>query len=230
VQTLTGEQLIAALAVRDLTDPAHGEHAIQTLLHDAIAAVARALRCAVHIERGTRVVAVRDNYDALGIGADAVARDSKHTRYVDGATMLRSHTSALVPPALRTLAVASHREPRVLVACPGVVHRRDVIDRLHTPTPHMLDLWPVVTVDAPLGVDDLHEMIDTVVRAVLPGARYRTEPRTHPYTTRGLRSTCAAVVAGSRSASAVSPPRTSCAPPGSRRRPVWRWASVSTAC
>ena len=33
--------------------------------------------------------------------------------------------------------------PTSIVACPGVVYRRDSIDRLHSGTPHQLDLWRV---------------------------------------------------------------------------------------
>jgi phenylalanyl-tRNA synthetase alpha chain len=88
----------------------------------------------------------------------------------------------MVPGALRTL-----RPPvgDVVVACPGIVYRRDMIDRLHTGTPHQLDLWRVSDGD-PLGVGDLKEMIELVVRALLPGAEWRAEPRVHPYTTDGL--------------------------------------------
>jgi len=89
----------------------------------------------------------------------------------------------MIPPALRRLAA----EPGwrdVLLACPGLVYRRDAIDRLHTGTPHQLDLWRVTT-DLPMTDADLDAMIATVVAAALPGAEYRTEPRQHPYTEAG---------------------------------------------
>jgi phenylalanyl-tRNA synthetase alpha chain len=72
-----------------------------------------------------------------------------------------------------------------LLACPGIVYRRDSIDRLHTGTPHQLDVWRV-TRDRDLDTGDLEEMIEVVIRAALPGAEYRVEPRVHPYTTDGL--------------------------------------------
>ena len=103
--------------------------------------------------------------------------------------MLRSHTSALVPGALRAL--AAEKEPKVeggrdvLLVCPGIVYRRDSIDRLHSGTPHQLDVWRI-TSDRALGTGDLKEMIDIVVHAALPGAEYRVEAREHPYTTEGL--------------------------------------------
>lgn len=64
--------------------------------------------------------------------------------------------------------------------CPGLVYRRDTVDRLHTGTPHQLDVWRISTAEEPL--DDL---IHTVVTTLLPGKRYRTVDAQHPYTTHG---------------------------------------------
>ena len=65
------------------------------------------------------------------------------------------------------------------------MYRRDSIDRLHSGTPHQLDVWRVAP-DRVLDAGDLKEMIEIVVRAALPGAEYRVESRQHPYTTDGL--------------------------------------------
>jgi phenylalanyl-tRNA synthetase alpha chain len=43
-----------------------------------------------------------------------------------------------------------------------------------------------VTRDREVDAGDLKEMIESVVRTVLPGADYRVEARAHPYTTGGL--------------------------------------------
>jgi phenylalanyl-tRNA synthetase alpha chain len=56
-----------------------------------------------------------------------------YTRYVDGRRLLRSHATAMIPDALRALAADPADD--VLLVCPGVVHRRDAIDRLHAATP-----------------------------------------------------------------------------------------------
>jgi phenylalanyl-tRNA synthetase alpha chain len=71
------------------------------------------------------------------------------------------------------------------LACPGLVYRRDAIDRLHTGTPHQLDLWRL-SGKASLGRGDLLDLVGVVVEAALPGARWRTVPAEHPYTTGGL--------------------------------------------
>jgi phenylalanyl-tRNA synthetase alpha chain len=72
----------------------------------------------------------------------------------------------------------------MLLICPGLVYRRDTIDRLHTGEPHQLDLWRLKR--GRLTIADLHEMIHTVVQAALPGYLYRVTPARHPYTTDGL--------------------------------------------
>jgi phenylalanyl-tRNA synthetase alpha chain len=179
--TLSPAQLAADLAVRDLTDPRQGRHAIQLLAEAAAAGLAAAWPCQVRWHRGPRVVPVADNYDRLGIPADAVSRDVRYTRYLDGRRLLRSHATAMVPAALRALAADPADD--VLLVCPGVVYRRDAIDRLHSPTPHQLDIWRVAR--RPLGHPDLQEMVRLLVEALTPGRPWRELPRRHPYTLDG---------------------------------------------
>jgi len=179
--SLTGAQLARDLALPDLADPADGRHAIQQLTEAAAAALAAAWGCETRWCRGPRVVTVADNYDNLGYQAAAVTREARYTRYVDDLRMLRSHSSALVPAALRGLAVRPADD--VLLVCPGVVYRRDAIDWQHTGTPHQLDLWRISR--RPLGDGDLDEMIAVLLGALVPGHPARQEPRQHPYTTGG---------------------------------------------
>jgi phenylalanyl-tRNA synthetase alpha chain len=178
--TITPAELGRALALRDLTDPERGPHAMQLLVDTIIHALERAWGCPVHTYRDGPIVTVEDNYGVLGYPPDAPAREARYSRYVDGQRMLRAHTTAMVPAALRALADA----PDQVVACPGLVYRRDVVDRLHVGEPHQLDLWRARR-DARLTEADLDEMIELVVSAVLPAARWRTLRTTHPYTTAG---------------------------------------------
>jgi phenylalanyl-tRNA synthetase alpha chain len=126
-------------------------------------------------------VPVADNYDRLGYPAEAITRDARYTRYVDAGHMLRSHASAMIPPALRRLA----RRPGddVLLVCPGIVYRRDAIDWQHTGTPHQLDMWRI-TRRAMRGTD-LDQMIAVLLGALTPGLPHRQQPRAHPYTRHG---------------------------------------------
>jgi phenylalanyl-tRNA synthetase alpha chain len=166
---LSRSELRAALAIRDLTDPAEGPHAMQLLL-DAIHA---ALPAPVHVHRASPIVSVADNYDRLGYPAGGAARDRRYTRYVCESALLRTQTSAMIPPLL-----AKDLPADVVLSCPGLVYRRDVIDRLHVGEPHQVDLWRIA--QRVLTTDDLGAMIACVVGAALPGVRWRTIAATHP--------------------------------------------------
>ena len=178
---LTPEQLARDLATRDLADPGGGPHAVQALVDIAAEALRTRWHCAERRPPGPRIVTIADNYDNLGFTPEAASRDRRYTRYVDARRMLRSHTSAMVPPALRALAADPVDD--VLLVCAGIVYRRDAIDRLHTGTPHQLDLWRIAR--RPLGNADMDEMTEALVEALLPGRAWRAQPRTHPYTLDG---------------------------------------------
>jgi phenylalanyl-tRNA synthetase alpha chain len=179
---ITPAQLADALALRDLTDPAAGRHCLQALAERAADALVDAWGSDRLTWPGERIVAVADNYDALGYPADGPARDARYTRYVTDTTLLRTQTSAAIPGALRALAAAPPDD--VLIAVPGLTYRRDAIDRLHVGEPHQLDLWRICR--ARMTGEDLREMIATVVDGLLPGARWRALSAVHPYTLDGL--------------------------------------------
>ena len=178
---LSPSQLRRDLATRDLSDPGEGPHAIQILIDKAVESLSRTWDCEVRWHRGSRIVPVADNYDRLGYPAGAITRETRYTRYVDAGRMLRSHSSAMVPPALRSL--AADLADDVLLVCPGMVYRRDAIDWQHTGTPHQMDLWRI-TRRAMRGTD-MDEMIAALLDTLAPGLLWRREPRTHPYTSQG---------------------------------------------
>jgi phenylalanyl-tRNA synthetase alpha chain len=181
LRTLTLQELRRDLAIPDLTDPEDGPHGIQLIVDQAVEALS-GWQCEVRRIRASPVVSVADNYDRLRIGTEAVSRETRYTRYVSDAVMLRSHTSVMVPPALRGLAEGPSKD--VLLVCAGMVYRRDSIDRLHSSTPHQLDLWRIRR-EPPLTVADLDEMVNRLVEVLTPGLRHRSLSRDHPYTTHG---------------------------------------------
>ena len=202
VPHLSPAQLRAALGIRDLTDAGEGSHAIQILVDRAVAALSRTWPAEVRWCPGPRIVPVADNYDHLGYPPSAITREARYTRYVSTRRMLRSHSSAMIPPALRQLARDQRaRDQRardqhardqhargpglggVLLVCPGMVYRRDAIDWQHSGTPHQLDLW-LITRRAMTDAD-LDEMIACLLGALVPDRPCRQEPRIHPYTERG---------------------------------------------
>src|SRR5215831_10161421 len=114
--TITQHQLDAALGLRDLSDPAAGDHAMQLILAAITDALAARWGCPVRVHRAGPVVTVAENYEQLGYAADAPAREARYTRYLDGERLLRTHTSAMVPAALRAVAGT---DDDLVVACPG---------------------------------------------------------------------------------------------------------------
>ncbi len=160
-----------ALGVRDLTDPASGPHAVQRLVGD----VARALGGPLRELRGPRVVSVMDNYYDLGVPTEGVTLDA---RWVTSETILRTHMSALVPPALRMLAADSTWHD-VLLLAPGLIYRRERIGRYHASEPHQLDVWRLKR--GPFEPDSLRAMIETIMATVLPGHTWRVSESMAPY-------------------------------------------------
>lgn len=184
---LSPAELARDLSVPDLTDPTQGPHALQLVVDALTEALAGHWESQVRVHRAHPIVSLDDNYERLGFPADAVTRNVRYTRYVSQTCVLRSHTSALIPPALRQLAAEANDNAAptdVLLVCPGICYRRDSIDWQHTGTPQQLDLWRLHAKQR-MQESDLLEMIGLVVESALPGATWRAEPRDHPYTTRG---------------------------------------------
>lgn len=179
---LTPDAYLRAVTLRDLTDPAAGPHAMQRLVDAVRDALAARWGCEARIHRAHPVVPLEHNYDRLHYPPDGAARDARYTRYVSETTVLRSHATAMIPAALRALALDPPDD--VVLMCPGLVYRRDQIDRIHTGEPHQMDVWRIAR--RRLEIPDLREMIGTVLGALLPGWEYRCNPAGHPYTTDGV--------------------------------------------
>ncbi|UZX04483.1 hypothetical protein F8G81_19115 [Arthrobacter sp. CDRTa11] len=181
-------QLNSALSLRDLSDPEAGPHAMQLLLADVVAALERLWSVPSQIHRLNPLVATSDNYDRLGYSSDDVTRDSRYSRHVSPTVMLRSHTSAGIPALLDSLrGELGHYD--TLHVLPGLVYRRDAIDRTHVGAPHQVDLWRL-RARGLLGPSDLESMMAAVVEAVLPaaehpGIEWRATPAKHSYTAAG---------------------------------------------
>jgi phenylalanyl-tRNA synthetase alpha chain len=181
------DDLHRALRLRDLSDPAQGAHAMQLLLDSVLTALTARWGVTVNIVRVPALVSVRDNYDRLGYRAEDITRDARYTRYASPTTMLRSHTSANIPHALSSY--TSRQGPvDELIVIPGLVYRRDVVDRTHVGEPHQVDLWRLRSQPSSgtkSDLEDLEDMVAALVEAVVPSTRWRTTPATHPYTRHG---------------------------------------------
>jgi phenylalanyl-tRNA synthetase alpha chain len=179
---LTPDAYLRAVTLRDLTDPAEGPHALQLLVDAVRGALTARWGCEARVHRAHPVVPLEHNYDRLHYPPDGAARDARYTRYVSETAVLRSHATAMIPSLLEQVAVDPPDD--VVLLCPGLVYRRDQIDRVHTGEPHQMDVWRIAR--GRLGIAELHAMIAAVLGAVVPGMEHRLNPADHPYTTDGL--------------------------------------------
>jgi phenylalanyl-tRNA synthetase alpha chain len=79
-----------SLAVRDLSDPAAGPHAMQLVVDSLLETLTTAWGCAAIVHRASPIVSIHNNYERLRYPPDAVTRDARYTRYVSDSMMLRS--------------------------------------------------------------------------------------------------------------------------------------------
>jgi phenylalanyl-tRNA synthetase alpha chain len=179
---LTTAQLRKALNLRDLSDSADGPHAMQAIMRAILDALTNAWGCEVIVHRQNPIVRVAENYDALHYPPDGASREARYSRYVCKDTLLRTQTSSLVPDCLRSL---RRVESDVLLALPGLVYRRDSVDKIHSAEPHHLDLWRVTTKEVMTSVQ-LREAVGVILDAAIPGVEWKLEPSPHPYTQEGV--------------------------------------------
>lgn len=183
---LSQQALSRALMLTDLTDPNQGAHAIQQIIQDIAGALQQLWPCRMQLVRSGPVVSIRDNYDRLGYPTGGASREERYTRYVTEQHILRTQTSAAIPDLLAGVSIDPPED--LLWLLPGLVYRRDCIDRLHCGEPHQLDLWRIV--DSRQGKTmteaDLQEMITAIMRAVVPEMPWRTTESPHPYTEQGV--------------------------------------------
>ena len=78
VPSLPLAELRRALAIRDLTDPEQGEHALQLLIDAVVASLRDTWGSEVCLRRASPVVSTRDNYDRLGYPPDAITQPAKN--------------------------------------------------------------------------------------------------------------------------------------------------------
>lgn len=183
MKKITQQNLISSIEVNDLTNSLNGNHSIQLTMNRIIQSLKTSLMTDVQIHRRSQIVNLKDNYDYLSYPENGAARDSKYTKYITDNLILRTQTSSMIPSILKDLNI-SGIDKDTLIACPGIVYRRDVIDKLHVPNPHQLDLW--ILSKNPKYKNDLTNMISIIMKNVLPNYEYRLTEAEHPYTTEGV--------------------------------------------
>jgi len=184
-EIMSAQKLQESLAVRDLTDPTQGVHAINLMvakIYEALSAAAGWPKPT--ILTGNPITTVRDNMDRLYFPVDNLSRSSTYTRYVDEERILRTHTTCHIPDWIKSLVNSDVDDVSVLV--PGICFRRDVVDRNHCGEPHQMDIWRLRRGTLRLQRPELLQLVETVINLTIPGARYRANEVKHPYTVNGL--------------------------------------------
>lgn len=111
---------------------------------------------------GREVETVWHNFDALNQPEAHPSRDPQDTFYVDGRTLLRTHTS---PSQIRAM---QEQEPPVYIVSPGRTYRRDDLDPTHTPVFHQVE---ALAVDRGITLADLRGTVEAFAGAVFGGHR-----------------------------------------------------------
>ncbi len=159
----------------DLTNPANGIHAINLIVYQ----IAEVMQASGYPEptiwRSSPIITIANNYDKLYIPGKSLSRSAKYTRYLSDGRLLRTHTTVIMPELL------SHLQGEQLILHPGICYRRDVVDKRHVGEPHQMDVW-LISQRQQLGRKALVKLIANILQAVLPGASYRLNQTSHPYT------------------------------------------------
>ena len=184
IKTISDDDCRRALAVRDLSDPAQGPHAMQRLVREVTAALAASWGCRLLLHRGPAVVSVAENYDRLGYPAGAAARDARYTRYVDERRCCGRPDVGDDPAAAPTLAGERARGRAARLPGPRLPARRDrpAAHRRAAPARPVASAARRAARPRELERDDRA----VVVRRCLPGRRHRVAPRRAPLHARGL--------------------------------------------
>jgi len=111
---------------------------------------------------GREIETVWHNYDALNQPEAHPSRDPQDTFYVDGDTLLRTHTS---PSQIRAM---MQQEPPIYLVSLGRTYRRDALDATHTPVFHQVE---ALAVDRNITLGDLRGTMETFANAVFGGER-----------------------------------------------------------
>lgn len=114
------------------------------------------------------------NFEALNTPLDHPAADEQDTLYLEGSTLLRSHTS---PVQMRTM---EKHQPPIRIIAPGWVYRRDTYDATHTPA--FLQIEGLVVDEGITFVDFKATLAEFARRFWGPGTQVRFRPSFFPFT------------------------------------------------
>ena len=113
------------------------------------------------------------NFESLNIPANHPARDMQDTFYLEGKSLLRTHTS---PVQIRFL---ENNSPPVRIVSPGRVYRRDAIDATHSPVFHQVE---VLAIDEGLDFSHLRGTVMAFLKSFFGDLPIRFRASYFPFT------------------------------------------------
>lgn len=181
---LSDAEITKLLNIEDLTENVN--HAIglsACLLRQALEAH---FKLPAYILKSSPIVEKKNNFDLLNYSPDEASLSEVYTKYVSDTKLFRTQMTALIPPALMSLNSADKNNH--LLLAPGMVYRRDVVDRTHVGQPHQMDVWFLSK--EPQSRKDLLAMVDVIVgvlsKIVGKKINYRYNETSHNYTKDGI--------------------------------------------
>ncbi len=175
---LTKDEIDQTLHLSDLTEKT--DHAIGMMVNEIQTVLEIKYGLKANIVRMSPIVDVKDNYDRLYYPNDTITKSSRYTRWIDSETILRTQMTSCIPNVLKKI-----NEIDSIQLCPGMVYRRDVVDKTHVGEPHQMDVWRI-TKDIQYNRQDLLSLVDTIVNVILPGIKWRYNETSHYYTKDGI--------------------------------------------
>ena len=177
---LTKEELLESLSVLDLSDEKNGIHAINIIMNDILNKLQNTFNLNPIVIRNSPIVSIEKNYDKLYYPNDTITKSTRYTKYVDEYNVLRTHVTSGIIDVLN-----NHNENDSIYVLPGLVYRRDVIDRNHIGTPTQMDIWRVSSIKR-YNREDLLILVQTILDAILPNCKWRYNETSHYYTKDGI--------------------------------------------
>lgn len=181
---ISQEQLKQSLSLEDLS--AKEGHVLNILVNKIKTSLMNKYNIEPDIQKGNPIVSKEDNFTKLGYENTEVSMGTKYTRYIDDSKILRTQMTSTIPSLLEEYS----KDPKEvkLWLCPGLVYRRDVIDKTHVGEPHQMDIWLIKK--GKTNRADLLELVEIVVGTVgeILGSKlkYRCNETSHNYTEEGI--------------------------------------------
>lgn len=173
---LTEIELNKSLSIVDLTKSPN--HAISIMATNIIKSLEK-YNIEIIVDGGNPIVSPEDNYNKLYYPIDDITKSERYTRWVSNEKILRTQMTSLIPSILSSL------KSEKVIACPGMVYRRDVVDKTHVGEPHQMDIW-IISDKVKYDRLRLLDLVETVVDAILPGVKWRYIETNHNYTKDGI--------------------------------------------